>query len=113
MIDVSSDRSEPRVDRARPRALAPTENHPVGPMAEPETSPWNVPNALTAFRIVLVPVFAWMLLAHPDDPWWRLPRPRGLHRGHPDRHRSTGTWPASTTSSPSSASSPTRSPTRP
>ena len=31
-----------------------------------------MPNALTAFRIVLVPVFAWMLLAHPDDPWWRL-----------------------------------------
>ncbi len=31
-----------------------------------------MPNALTAFRIVLVPVFAWMLLAHPDEPGWRL-----------------------------------------
>ena len=41
-------------------------------MAEPETTPWNVPNALTAFRIVLVPLFAWMLLAHPDDPGWRV-----------------------------------------
>jgi len=41
-------------------------------MAEPETTPWNVPNALTTFRIVLVPLFAWMLLSHPDDPWWRL-----------------------------------------
>jgi CDP-diacylglycerol--glycerol-3-phosphate 3-phosphatidyltransferase len=41
-------------------------------MAEPETSPWNVPNALTAFRIVLVPIFAWMLLVHPDQPWWRF-----------------------------------------
>jgi CDP-diacylglycerol--glycerol-3-phosphate 3-phosphatidyltransferase len=41
-------------------------------MAEPETTPWNVPNALTTFRIVLVPLFAWMLLSHPDDPWWRV-----------------------------------------
>jgi CDP-diacylglycerol--glycerol-3-phosphate 3-phosphatidyltransferase len=41
-------------------------------MAEPETTPWNVPNALTAFRILLVPLFAWMLLSHPDDPWWRV-----------------------------------------
>jgi CDP-diacylglycerol--glycerol-3-phosphate 3-phosphatidyltransferase len=41
-------------------------------MAEPETSPWNLPNALTAFRIVLVPIFAWMLLAHPQQPWWRF-----------------------------------------
>jgi CDP-diacylglycerol--glycerol-3-phosphate 3-phosphatidyltransferase len=39
---------------------------------EPESSPWNVPNALTALRIVLVPVFAWMLLAHPDDARWRV-----------------------------------------
>ncbi|HET9871279.1 MAG TPA: CDP-diacylglycerol--glycerol-3-phosphate 3-phosphatidyltransferase [Propionibacteriaceae bacterium] len=31
-----------------------------------------MPNALTAFRIVLVPVFAWMLLAHSDEPGWRV-----------------------------------------
>ena len=37
----------------------------------PETSPWNVPNALTTVRLVLVPVFAWMLLAHPAEPGWR------------------------------------------
>ena len=55
-----------------PDALAPSERHPAGPMAEPETSSWNVPNALTALRIVLVPVFAWMLLAHPDETGWRV-----------------------------------------
>ena len=37
-----------------------------------ETSPWNVPNALTTIRLVLVPLFAWMLLAHPDETGWRL-----------------------------------------
>ena len=31
----------------------------------------NVPNALTLLRLVLVPVFAWMLLAHPHDLTWR------------------------------------------
>ena len=55
-----------------PDALAPSETHPIGPIAEPETSPWNLPNALTAFRIVLVPIFAWMLLSHPEQPWWRV-----------------------------------------
>ena len=28
---------------------------------------WNLPNALTTLRIVLVPVFAWALLAHDHD----------------------------------------------
>jgi CDP-diacylglycerol---glycerol-3-phosphate 3-phosphatidyltransferase len=65
-------RSEDFQHRPDPDALAPSETHPVGPMAEPETSPWNVPNALTAFRIILVPVFAWMLLAHPEEPGWRF-----------------------------------------
>ena len=45
---------------------------PAGPAVAAETSPWNVPNALTALRIVLVPVFAWMLLAHGDEPGWRV-----------------------------------------
>lgn len=31
----------------------------------------NVPNALTALRLLLVPVFAWMLLSHPHDDMWR------------------------------------------
>ena len=36
-------------------------------------SNWNIPNALTALRLVMVPLFAWVLLAFPDDPamrWW-------------------------------------------
>jgi CDP-diacylglycerol--glycerol-3-phosphate 3-phosphatidyltransferase len=31
-----------------------------------------VPNGLTALRIVLVPIFAWMLLAHPAEAGWRV-----------------------------------------
>ena len=31
----------------------------------------NVPNALTVIRLILVPVFGWMLLAHPGDITWR------------------------------------------
>ncbi len=36
-----------------------------------EPSPWNLPNALTVLRILLVPLFGWMLLAHPDAAGWR------------------------------------------
>lgn len=42
------------------------------PTVPPESSAWNVPNALTALRIVLVPVFAVMLLSHPHESGWRL-----------------------------------------
>ncbi|MDR2896824.1 MAG: CDP-diacylglycerol--glycerol-3-phosphate 3-phosphatidyltransferase [Propionibacteriaceae bacterium] len=31
----------------------------------------NLPNALTVLRLVMVPLFAWMLLAHPHDISWR------------------------------------------
>lgn len=37
-------------------------------------SPWNLPNALTVLRILLVPVFGWLLLkqggADPTFRWW-------------------------------------------
>ena len=63
---------EPRRGGVDPASVAPSETHPVAPVPDPEASPWNVPNALTALRIVLVPLFAWMLLAHPDEAGWRV-----------------------------------------
>lgn len=70
--------SEPEGDpAAQPRAGG-EGSHP-GPdatggsgAAAPQPSSWNLPNALTAFRVVLVPVFAVVLLSHPDEPWWRV-----------------------------------------
>lgn len=41
-------------------------------MTTEQPSRLNPANALTLLRIVLVPVFAWMLLSHPHDLWWRL-----------------------------------------
>jgi len=38
----------------------------------PNTNPVNVPNALTVLRLIMVPLFGWMLLAHPYDFWWRM-----------------------------------------
>ena len=40
------------------------------PQAAP--SNWNLPNALTVLRILMVPLFGWMLLAHPHETDWRL-----------------------------------------
>ncbi|MCL1922283.1 MAG: CDP-diacylglycerol--glycerol-3-phosphate 3-phosphatidyltransferase [Propionibacteriaceae bacterium] len=31
----------------------------------------NIPNALTVLRLAMVPLFAWMLLSHPDNITWR------------------------------------------
>lgn len=35
-------------------------------------SRWNLPNVLTTVRVILVPVFGWMLLAHPHEQDWRI-----------------------------------------
>lgn len=44
----------------------------AGTTAEP--SPWNIPNALTVLRILLVPVFVWLVLRDGGDDtssrWW-------------------------------------------
>jgi len=32
---------------------------------------FNIPNTLTVIRLIMVPLFAWMLLAHPHDILWR------------------------------------------
>jgi CDP-diacylglycerol--glycerol-3-phosphate 3-phosphatidyltransferase len=40
------------------------------PAARP--SNWNLPNALTSLRILMVPVFGWLLLAHGDEVGWRI-----------------------------------------
>lgn len=37
-----------------------------------EPSPVNLPNLLTLIRVLLVPVFGWMLLSHPAELNWRL-----------------------------------------
>ncbi|WP_068397815.1 CDP-diacylglycerol--glycerol-3-phosphate 3-phosphatidyltransferase [Kribbia dieselivorans] len=45
-----------------------------GPAQSPEPSPWNLPNALTVLRIILVPVYGWLLLTHGGEDatlrWW-------------------------------------------
>ncbi|HWI01061.1 MAG TPA: CDP-diacylglycerol--glycerol-3-phosphate 3-phosphatidyltransferase [Propionibacteriaceae bacterium] len=53
-------------ERLTPRATA------AEPVRERPVNSWNVPNALTAVRILLVPLFGWMLLAHPDEAGWQL-----------------------------------------
>jgi CDP-diacylglycerol--glycerol-3-phosphate 3-phosphatidyltransferase len=45
----------------------------VGEGPAPQPTDWNVPNALTVLRILLVPVYGWLLLHHDGaDAWWRL-----------------------------------------
>ncbi len=40
--------------------------------SDKKVSNLNLPNVLTVLRIVMVPLFGWMLLSHPDDLTWRL-----------------------------------------
>ncbi|MFM5904764.1 MAG: CDP-diacylglycerol--glycerol-3-phosphate 3-phosphatidyltransferase [Micrococcales bacterium] len=35
-------------------------------MSKPQPSPWNLPNAITVVRILLVPLFIWLLVSFPD-----------------------------------------------
>ncbi len=53
---------------------APHPDPAATPVATPPPSPWNVPNALTVARILLVPVYGWLLLfdggAHVGMRWW-------------------------------------------
>lgn len=43
------------------------------PAASPTVNfAWNVPNVLTIIRLIVVPILAWMVLAHPQDQGWRL-----------------------------------------
>src|SRR5580765_1874009 len=45
---------------------------PSGDGLTAKPSALNLPNALTVLRILIIPLFAWMLLAHPYEPWWRF-----------------------------------------
>ena len=47
-------------------------SEPVPAWAGRVGSRWNLPNILTTVRVVLVPLFAWMLLAHAHDEAWRI-----------------------------------------
>lgn len=51
----------------------PTQAAPPGDGPAGSPSPWNVPNALTTLRLVLVPVFGWLLLREDgNDPRSRV-----------------------------------------
>jgi CDP-diacylglycerol--glycerol-3-phosphate 3-phosphatidyltransferase len=45
-------------------------------LESPQASPWNLPNALTVLRILLVPLFGWLLLTEGGQDtstrWWAL-----------------------------------------
>ncbi len=48
-----------------------TDDGTTKPPTEVEAHWFNVPNGLTGLRMVLVPVFAWLLLSHPHVDSWR------------------------------------------
>lgn len=42
-------------------------DHLLDPTPKPPPSPWNIANALTMLRILMVPVYAWLLLSDGGD----------------------------------------------
>jgi CDP-diacylglycerol--glycerol-3-phosphate 3-phosphatidyltransferase len=42
-------------------------DHLLDPTPKPPPSPWNIANALTVLRILMVPVYAWLLLSEGGD----------------------------------------------
>ena len=79
-VDLVADRSRrsaTRASRGASGAIEPSERDPIGRAARAgAVSVWNVANALTVLRLVLVPVFVWLLLSHrSDQPGWRLGPP--------------------------------------
>ena len=79
---------------------------------QPPPSNWNLPNALTTLRIVMVPFFGWALLV--DDGtsvMWRCVA-WALFAVAMITDKIDGDIARSATWSPTSARSPTRSPTR-
>jgi len=68
MPEVSGQRGQRMDGNASPTP----EPQQVESILRRRSSSWNVPNALTALRIMAVPLFAWMLLAHPEEAGWRL-----------------------------------------
>ena len=79
----------------------------------PRPTDWNLPNALTVLRFLLVPVYGVLLFMEGGtSPWWRFWAwvvfvARRRHRRHRRQDRA-----ASAVRSPTSARSPTPSPTR-
>jgi CDP-diacylglycerol--glycerol-3-phosphate 3-phosphatidyltransferase len=52
---------------------APAPDPAATPVAQPPPSPWNVANALTVLRILLVPVYGWLLLTqHGENAGMRM-----------------------------------------
>ena len=78
-LTPTSPRRSARSTRSSPRAANPasTDAPPTTPTpgaAERAPSNWNIANGLTVLRIVLVPVFLWLLLRHGGqdlaERWW-------------------------------------------
>jgi CDP-diacylglycerol--glycerol-3-phosphate 3-phosphatidyltransferase len=64
--------TEPVSETPQPKPIMPLTNDPIGDPPSP-ASAWNIANALTVFRLALVPVFVVALFAHGGhDELWRF-----------------------------------------